>query len=108
MSDLHSATVRPGQLTRRRGSATRGDFIPEGFRHPLPSSTRGLAAFGVRPVEDLEVGLLCLISDVPFLKMCIVSVLFCVTTLTTHRVFTTTDGALDRFKLTTEHHDSKD
>lgn len=108
MSDLHSATVGPQQLTQRSGTAAQCDIIPEGSRHPLPSSTRGLATTGDRPVEDLEARLLCSISDVPYWKLYIVSVLFCVSSLTTDRTFITGDGALDIYKLTTKHHDSND
>lgn len=107
MSDSHSATVGPQQLTRRKGSAAQRDINPEGFRHLPPSSTRGLATIGDRPVEDLEVRFLWVISDVPFWKMYIVPVLFCVTSLTTDRTFITSDGAYDIYKLTTKHHDSK-
>lgn len=108
MSDSHSATVGPQQLTRRSGSAAQCDINPEGSRHLPPSSTRGLATTGDRPVEDLEARFLCLISDVLFWKLYIVSVLFCVTSLTTDRTFITGDGAHDIYKLTTKHHDSKD
>ena len=108
MGDLHPATEGPQQLTRRSGSAAQCDIIPEGSRHPLPSSIRGLATTGDRPVEDLEAKLLCLSSDVLYWELYIVSVLFCVTSLTTDRTFTTGDGALDIYKLTTKHHDSKD
>lgn len=108
MGDLHSATVGPQQLTRRSGSAAQCDIMPEGSRHPLPSSTRGLATTGDRPVEDLEARLLRLISDVLYQKLYIVFVLFCVTSLTTDRTFTIGVGALDIYKLTTKHHDGKD
>lgn len=108
MSDLHSATLGPQQLTRQSGSAAQCDIIPEGSRHPLPSSTRGLATTGDRPVEDLEARLLCLISDVCYWKLYIVCVRFCVTSLTTDKTFTTEDGAPGIYKLTTKHHDSKD
>lgn len=108
MSDSHSATIGPQQLTQRIGSAAQCDIIPEGSRHPLPSFTRGLATTGDRPVEDLEAKLLCLISDVLYWKLYIVSVPFCVTSLTTDRTFITGDGALDIYTLTTKHHDSKD
>ena len=52
--------------------------------------------------------LLCMISVVLYWKLYTVSVLFCDTSLTTDRTFTTDDGVLDIYKLTTEHHDSKD
>lgn len=106
MSDFHSTTVWSRQLTRLRGSAAQHD-IPEDFRHPLPSSTRGLATVGDWPVEDLEAMLMCLISDVLFSKLYIVLALFCVTSLT-HKVFTKVNGALDNHKLITKPYDSKD
>lgn len=108
MSDLHSTTVWSRQLTRLRGSAARYDIIPEDSRHPLPSSTRGLAIVGDWPVEDLEAMLWGLNFDVLFSKLCIVFVLFCVTSLTTHKVLTTVDGALDNHELITKLYDSKD
>lgn len=89
MNDFHSTTMWSQQLTRLKGSATRCEIITEDFRHPMPSSTQGLV-YG--PVEDLEARLL--IFYVLFLKMFKVSV-FCVTSLTTHRVFTTVNGALE-------------
>lgn len=79
--------------------------------HPLPSSTRGLATTGDRPVEDLEARLLCLLCLFPgvhYLKLYIVFVRFCATSLTTDKTFTTGDGALEIYKLTTKQHDSKD
>lgn len=107
MSDSHSATVGPQQLTQRIGPAAQCDIIPEGSRHP-PPSFRGLATNGDRPVEDLEVKLLCLISDVRYWKLYIVSVPFCVDSLTTDRTLASDGGALDIYTLTTKHHDSKD
>lgn len=105
MSDLHSATVGPQQSTRKKDSAAGCYIIPEGIRHPLPSYTRELATNEDRPVVDLEARLLCLclISDVPLWKMYIVFVLFCVTSLTILKFFTTDDGALDKYNFATKH-----
>lgn len=108
MSDLHSAIIGPQQFTRRSGTAAQCDIIPEGFHHPPPDSTQGLVAIGDRPVEDLEARLMCLISDVFYWKLFIVSVLFCATSLTTDRTLTTGDGAFGIYKMTTKHYDSKD
>lgn len=106
MSDIHSAIIRPQQSVSE--TAEQCDIIPEGFRHPLPNSTRGLVTIGDRPVEDLEARFKCLICDVLYWKLFVVSVLFCVTSLTTDRTSITNDGAFGIYKMKTKHYDSKD
>lgn len=108
MSDLHSAIIRLQQFTRWSGTAAQCDIIPEGLRHPPPSSTRGLVTLGDRPVEDLEARLMCVFSDVFGWKLYIVPVILCVTSLTTAKTFTNGDGAFGTYKLNVRHYDSKD
>lgn len=108
MSDFHSA-IRLQQLTQRNGTAAQCDIFPEGFHHPPPGSIRGLVTIEDRPVEDLEARLMCSISDVPYQKLFMVLIFFCVSPLTTKIISATFDGvSAIIYKNIPMHYDSKD